>query len=98
MANKRKPFNATLTLTTADTEYSYQIPEGTVSFQLKSRGNRRIKCAFVAGDIALLEYFSVGEGAQYSEENLYLEGVARVSIYAQCAVAGEVLEICGWKQ
>ena len=96
MSNKRHPFNDVLTLTAADTEYSYTFPIGTVSIQLKSRSGTRIKLAWTSGASGTT-YFSVGEGASYAEDGLNIAGRDALSIYAQCAVAGEVLELVSWR-
>ena len=97
MANKRHPFTANLTLTVADTEYSYEFPQGTVSIYLKARSNYRIKASWQEGQSGSV-YMSIGEGSSLSEDGLYIQGRAALKIYAQCSVAGEVLELSGWRE
>lgn len=96
MANKRSPFNTTLTLTVADTEYPYTFPVGAVSLYLKSRSNYRIKLSWQSGESGTT-YFGVGDGSSYSEDGLYAVGGAPLILYAQCPVAGAILEIVGWR-
>ena len=97
MANKRRPFNAVLNLTLADTEYSYTFPPDTVAFALKPRKSHRIKLSWQSGESGSV-YFTTGPGAACMEEGIYNAGGAPLIIYAQCDVAAEVLEIIGWRQ
>jgi len=94
--SKRAPMVANQTLTVADTEYSYTLPNDTRSFFLRARNNRKIQVAFEEGTSGST-YFSVGEGITYYEDELYVSGGKPVTLYFQCAIAGEVLEIVLWR-
>lgn len=94
MSNKpgRKPtiFNKTMTL--ADTEYSYQLPEDTVKFELKCRTDFDVKLSFTSGESGT-NYFTIPSGQSYWED----EVETTKTLYFQCADAGKILEIKSWQ-
>ncbi len=80
-----------LTLTTADTEYSYTMPNGTLYFTIKARTSAAFKIAFSA-NASGSTYETVPAGAQwYSDHPLTLRD--NRTFYVQSGTAGLVLEI-----
>lgn len=82
---------ANLTLTTADTEYNYTLPNNCISFSVKARGSGTFKIAFTSGQSGTA-YETVPSGGVFSPDiPLLLTG--NRTFYAQSSTAGMVLEI-----
>jgi len=94
MSNKpgRKPTISNQTMTLADTEYSYQLPESTVKFEVKCRTDFDVKLAFIETESST-NYFTIPSGTSYWEDEIE----TTKTLYFQCADAGKVLEIKSWQ-
>lgn len=80
-----------VTLTDANTEYSFSIPNGTRSFAIKTRNSTQsVKLSFTEGQSGTV-YLTL-DGASWSEENI----LADFDIYVQSPNAGCVLEVILW--
>lgn len=82
----------TVTMTDADTEYSWAIPNGAGSFTVQCRNGYDIKICFTSGESGTT-YFTIKTGSAYYETNVSSYGN---TLYFQCAAAGQVLEIVYW--
>lgn len=80
-----------LTLTNADTVYSFALPGNVKALALRTRANAA-KVRFTDGRTA--DYFTI-DTAIYRVEHL-LTGEGGLVIYAESANAGTVLEILAW--
>lgn len=92
---KRYPFITTVTLTTKDMEYAFDLPGDTKSYTIKIRGNNEFKVAYTQGDIAAGNYITVPAGSSLAEDNLYFEDTRRV--FVSCEKSGTTLEVAYWK-
>lgn len=86
-------------LTDANTEYSAELPDGTLGFVVQSRNDAAdVRIAFQANRVANAStgtYFTVkGDLSPYREENI-LSGLPR-SIFLASGTAGAVVEILYW--
>ena len=91
-----KPTVSNLTLTDADTEYSFPIPAGTRRLRVRNRElNNPIRISFTEGETADgQEYFTLQYG-EIIEVNAKMGGS---KIYlASKSQAGEVIEIETWQ-
>lgn len=79
-------------MTTADTEYSFVLPEGTKKFTLKLRDYADLKIALTAAASGTT-YLTVPRGVTYSEDALTTVGT---TLYFQSPQASQVLEIITW--
>ena len=84
--------NTTVTMTSANTEYSWTIPNGVAAFTVKCRGAYDVKCAFTSGASGTT-YFTIPSGSTYYETNVSSYGNV---LYMQCATAAQVMEIIYW--
>lgn len=84
---------ANLTLTSANTEYSYALPQGTAAVTVKSRTVADFKMSFTSGASGST-YFTVPAGSAYYETEVSSFGN---TLYIQSANAGQVVEIVTWK-
>lgn len=93
MPDLAKPTIANVSMTSANTEYSYTFPAGTRAFRIKLRAlNAQLKIAFVSGESGST-YLTVPYGD-------FLEMKAKVggaTIYFQSASASQTAEIKTWK-
>ncbi|MBU2685569.1 MAG: hypothetical protein KKF27_20200 [Gammaproteobacteria bacterium] len=78
-------------MTNADTEYSQALPANTRAFLVKCRGAYDIKLAFAEGTSGTT-YVLVPSGLAYCVG--YIN--ASITLYFQCAVAGQVTEVVAW--
>jgi hypothetical protein len=85
-----------LTMTNANTEYSVVL-KNVRSFTVKNRSANDVKIAFSPGESGTT-YFTLPSGSSYSE-NYIKEGLTNgnLTLYVQCAAAGNVLEIIYWQ-
>lgn len=81
---------ANVTLTVADTEYSYTLPSTTKRFMMKSRSGHDFKYSPVAGQSGTA-FLTL---PVYEQEGI--EGLATRILYFQSKRAGEVMEISSW--
>lgn len=90
---KAKPTITNITLTLANTEYSYALPEGTKEFWLKLREEGYpLKVAMVLGDSGTT-YFIIQNGEVHREENLK----GAITLYFQCPASSQTAEIIVFK-
>lgn len=84
-----------ITLTTADTEYSQALPAGLRALSFKARTNVAIRWAFATGKVATPTdpYETLQAGQTYFKENLVS---AAVTLYLASATAGTVVEVEVW--
>lgn len=81
-----------VTMTTANTEYSVSLPEGTNRFKLKIRDN---EAKYEVGYVSVGNTFSVPRGNTYEETGLDFS-IAR-TIYFKANKGNLVMEIVAWK-
>lgn len=80
-----------ITLTDANTEYQFSIPQGTTGFSIKTRiSTHTVKVSFTAGQSGAV-YFTL-DGVSWSEVNIR----GNFSLYVQSPNAGCVLEAVIW--
>jgi len=82
---------ANLTLTSADTEYSYTLPNNTVYFAVKARTSNPWKIAFSEGTSGTT-YETVPAGGIWFPDHPLLLSTNRI-FYVQSSTAGLILEI-----
>lgn len=91
---KAKPTVATVSMTSANTEYSYELPQGTREFWLKLRDpGYPMKVAMVSGDSGTT-YFTVQNGETHKEPNTKS---SKVTLYFQSTQASMVAEILSFR-
>jgi len=89
-----KPTIANVSVTLADTEYSYSLPDGTRRFSVKLRDvGAELKIAFEASDSSTT-YVMLPSGRSYNELNVKGGGN---TLYFQSPTAGQVAEVLSWK-
>ena len=85
---------ANTAMTTADTEYSYEIPAGTKRIKFKLRAlNALLKYAFISGASGTT-YITIPYG---DEEEINDAKLGSQTIYFQSPTASQTLEIRSWK-
>lgn len=90
-----RPTIANVTMTNANTEYSYALPANTKKFQFKERaGASSVKYSFTSGESGTV-YVTLPVGSTKYFEGSWLRGL---TVYFQCPDAGKVLEIEVWTQ
>lgn len=94
IAGKGTPVIQNLVMTTAGTEYSFEIPAGAVAAEFFSRECGLIKFAFVATESGT-NYRTVYPGAEYTID-LLDAGNAIITVYVQSTKDNDVLEIVTW--
>ena len=88
-----RPTIANTTMTSADTEYNYTLPAGTIRFEIKLRAqNALLKLSFVSGESGTT-YITIPYGASYSE--IDAKAGSRV-LYFQSPTASQIAEIKSW--
>lgn len=86
-----KPKIGNVTLTLADTEYSYALSSNCRRFLIRCRSSQAIKFAFEDGDSGT-NYLTLLSGEQYSEDNI----AGNLMLYFQSSPGGVVVEILEW--
>lgn len=81
-----------VTMTSADTEYSQAMPANCKKFCIKCRGEYDIKLAFTENESGTT-YITIPSGQCYWDD---LIRDASLTLYFQCATAGQVAEITAW--
>ena len=79
------------TMTLADTEYSQELPYGTVKYLVQNRGLYDTKLSFSSGQSGL-NYLTIKAGQVYYEDIIETSR----TLYFQCATVAQVLEIIIW--
>ena len=90
----KKPVIFNLTLTLANTEYSQELPIRTSRVQIQPRQDNDIKVCFADGESGT-NYFTVKGGMNYFEWEVQKNN-GTMTVYAQSATAGTVVEILAW--
>ncbi len=91
---KAKPTVATVSLTTANTEGSYELPQGTQEFWVKLRDvGYNLKVAMVEGDSGTT-YFTVRSGETHKEQNVK---TSKLTLFFQSPQANMTAEILSYK-
>lgn len=91
----QQPSVYVLTLTNADTEYSYTLPANTKKFTIQARENVDVRFAFETGKVATSTdpYFTLKAGNIWWEDNINTQS----TIYFASSTADTNLEILIWK-
>ena len=90
---KAKPTVDTVSMTTANTEYSYELPQHTKEFWLKLRTiGYDMKVAMIEGDSGTT-YFTIRSGEIHKEETK----ASKTTLYFQSPQASMVAEILSFK-
>lgn len=85
---------ANTAMTTANTEYSYDIPAGTKRFSIKLRAlNALLKLAFIESASGTT-YITIPYGETYTENDVK---AGPFTLYFQSPTAAQVAEIKTWK-
>jgi len=96
MANPTKePTIYNVTLTVADTEYSYPLPSSTREFRIKCRTLYDVRYAWEEGKVAgpVAPYATLSAGLEYRGDDSDITGK---SIYLASGTAGVTIEIEIW--
>ena len=86
------PLNATLTLTTANTEYSHAFAANTKRFLIHNRSAGLIKLAYTSTESGS-NFLSIYPGTMYTEGQI---SAGSLTIYMQSPTASKVVEIVSW--
>ena len=91
----RRPSLTTLTLTLADTEYSYEFPAWVKQFSVKARTDVAVRIAYVTGKVAVPTdpYQTISAGCEFEEDNILGAKGVPLKVYFASSSAGMVLEI-----
>jgi len=84
---------ANVTMTAANTEYSYALPANTKYYILQNRGNGKVQIAANTGETNT-DFFTVWPGQQ--KDSALLNSTS-FTLYFECSKAGDVLEIESWQ-
>lgn len=84
--------NTAVTMTSANTEYSWTIPNGVSAFTVRCRGAYDVKFSFTSGTSGTT-YWTVSSGNSYYETSI---SSYNNTLYMQCATAAQVVEIIYW--
>ena len=89
-----RPTIANEVMTSANTEYSYNIPAGTKRFEIKLRAlNALLKLAFVSGESGT-NYITISYGASYAENDVK---AGPIILYFQSPSSLQIAEIKTWR-
>lgn len=80
------------TMANANTEYSQALPAYTKKITVKCRGEYDVKLAFEENDSGTT-YITIPANQCYWDDLMRVESL---TLYFQCATAGQVLEIVAW--
>lgn len=93
----RQPRVLNITLTSANTEYTFNVPEGTTRIQIGARGGD-VKFAWNKVGTSGSTYMTIPEGAFTCSKDVVLSTSGRTdSLYFQSSSAGAVVEITIWR-
>lgn len=88
-----RPTIANVTMTDANTEYSYAVPAHAKRFEIKLRSlNALLKMAFNSGESGTT-YITIPYGASYSEQDVKVGGR---TLYFQSPTAAQTAEVKVW--
>lgn len=88
-----------VTLTNANTEYSYSLPTGTKSFSMEATTSAAVRYAFMTGLVAgpTGEYMTMKSDGAYNSPENGSDAVGEKTVYLASATAGTVVNIISWK-
>jgi len=90
----KTPHIYNVTLTSADTEYSQALPDGTKKFSVQERDDNAFRLAFETGKVAApAEPYLPLESQTYYEDGVYTSGV---TLYLASSVADSHIVIIAW--
>ena len=78
---------------TANTEFSYDIPEATKKFTIRTRSRSQLQITYTSGGSGT-EYFTIRPGFIYEEKNLSLD--SDLTIFMQSNKIGDTVELLLW--
>ena len=88
------PYTANVSMTTASTEYSYDLPANTIGYIIKPRSSKvDLNLSYTSGSSGTV-YLTIPSGATYGENNISTTDT--VSLYFQCSSASQTAEIIYW--
>ena len=82
-----------VTMTDANTEYSYTLPAGSKGFMMQNRQNGKIQVASVNGE-SNTNFWTLFTGQPVWKDNL--NSTNTFNFYFQSPQAGQILEIAYW--
>lgn len=90
---KGKPIVSTVDMPTGGTEYSFDLPDGTVKFTIKLRDpGQELNVCFASG--MGTSYITLSSGRSYTEKDVKGSGN---SLYFKCSADSQTAEIIYWK-
>ena len=96
----RFPTIVNMTMTLADTEYEYELPENCKSFIIHTRDESAFRFAYETGYVAtpMEPYFTVPATKALGDDGFlnYTHGGVRMTLYFASGSAGKVIEIIHW--
>lgn len=94
----KDPVTYNLDLTVADTEYSYELPAGTIHIEVHALEGNDIRRAWVTGKVAgpTADYDTIPGNSSYIRDDLHPN--AGLTLYLACGVTGETALIETWKE
>lgn len=94
-----EPFLGNVFMESADDEYEYILPAGTVALHVKTRDGTAFRIGFRKGVVASATstgHYTVLANDAYAVRGLVLQSDTR--LYLACGSAGKTAEILGWKR
>lgn len=88
------PIISTLTMTTASTEYSFDLPAAVTRFTVQPRLEVDVQMAVVSGSSGS-DYFNIPSGTTLEETEILTDDT--LSLYFQSNTASQILNIFYWK-
>ena len=85
------PTTASVSMPTANTEYSYTLPVGTKYWRLQNRKNGLIRLGFASGVPAGTQYWSVWPGNQ--EDGFVKNSAASMTLYFESPKTAQEIEV-----
>ena len=79
-------------MTSASTEYSQALPDGTVKFTVQCRAAYATKLCFTS-EASGTTYITIPASGTYCEDGINTSGR---TLYFQCGTAAQVMEIIAW--
>jgi len=86
--------NDTVSLTLANTEYPYVLASGVQKIEIRNRNDKLVKMAFVMGDTATSNYWTIYPGEVKLIDNMAGSGM---TIYLLSSTASQTIEVIKYK-
>ncbi len=85
-----------VTMTTQDTEYSIELPEGVKKLQVASADGTAFRIAFETGKVAspTAPYFRIPTDTMLDVKDIYFEDVR--TLYVACGSGSKVAQVIAW--